>query len=77
MAAELVDRLAISGAVRRFHSMGVAGCRSLRLTILYFCNMSFVELLLFLFGVFWGMCDVISCNVCLLNRANKFIVEGN
>jgi hypothetical protein len=28
--------------------------------------MSFVELLLFLFGVFGGMCDVNSCNVVQL-----------
>jgi hypothetical protein len=27
---------------------------------------SFVDLLLFLFGVFWGMCEVNSCNVFLL-----------
>jgi hypothetical protein len=29
------------------------------------CNISFVELLVFLFGVFWGMCDVNSCNISL------------
>jgi hypothetical protein len=30
MAAELVDRLAILMAIRRFHGMGVADSRSLR-----------------------------------------------
>jgi hypothetical protein len=29
------------------------------------CNISFVELLMFLFGVFSGMCDESSCNVFL------------
>jgi hypothetical protein len=29
-------------------------------------NISFIELLLFHFGVFWRMCDVNSCNVFLL-----------
>jgi hypothetical protein len=60
MAAELVDRLAILVAVRRFHGMGVACFRSLRSGIYVVCNISFVELLMFLFGVFGGMCDVNS-----------------
>jgi len=30
------------------------------------CNILFVDLLLFRFGVFWGMCDENSCNVFLL-----------
>jgi hypothetical protein len=30
------------------------------------CIIPFVELLMFLFGVFGGMCDVNSCNVFLL-----------
>jgi hypothetical protein len=30
------------------------------------CNILFVDLLLFRFGVSWGMCDVNSCNVFLL-----------
>jgi hypothetical protein len=30
------------------------------------CNISFVDLLLFLFGVFGGICDVNSCSVFLL-----------
>jgi hypothetical protein len=30
------------------------------------CNILFVDLLLFRFGVFWGMCDVNSCNVFVL-----------
>jgi hypothetical protein len=37
------------------------------LTFMSVCNISFVELLLFFFGGFWGMCcDVNSCNVFLL-----------
>jgi hypothetical protein len=36
------------------------------LTVMSVSNISFVELLTFLFGVFWGMCDVNSCNVVLL-----------
>jgi hypothetical protein len=35
--------------------------------IRYKYNLSFVELLLFLFGVLGGMCDVDSCNVFLLS----------
>jgi hypothetical protein len=34
-------------------------------TIMSVCNISFVELLLFLFGDFWGICDVNSRNVFL------------
>jgi hypothetical protein len=30
------------------------------------CSISFVELLVFLFGVFWGMCGESSCHVFLL-----------
>jgi hypothetical protein len=30
------------------------------------CNILFVDLLLFRFGVFWGLCDENSCNVFLL-----------
>jgi hypothetical protein len=30
------------------------------------CNISFVELLMFLFGVVWGMCGESLCNVFLL-----------
>jgi hypothetical protein len=36
------------------------------LTIMSVCNISFVELLLFPFGVFGGMCGESSCNVFLL-----------
>jgi hypothetical protein len=36
------------------------------LTVMSVCNISFVDLLMFLFGVFWGICDVHSCNVFLL-----------
>jgi hypothetical protein len=36
------------------------------LTIMSVCNISFVGLLMFLFGVLGGMCDVNSCNVFML-----------
>jgi hypothetical protein len=36
------------------------------LTVMSVCNILFVNLLLFRFGVFGGMCDVNSCNVFLL-----------
>jgi hypothetical protein len=36
------------------------------LAVMSVCNISFVELLLFLFGVFGGMCDVNSGNVIVL-----------
>jgi hypothetical protein len=68
MAAELADRLAILVAVRRFIGMGTADSRSLRFDnyVRMVCFISFVELLLYFFGVFWGMCDDSSCNVFLL-----------
>jgi hypothetical protein len=67
MAVELVDRLAILVAVRRFHGMCASDTRSLRPdNYMSVCNISFVELLMFLFGVSWGMCDMNSCNVFLL-----------
>jgi hypothetical protein len=59
MANELVDRL----AVRRLHGMGVADSHSDSLSV---CSILFVELLMFLFGVFWGMCGESSCNVFLM-----------
>jgi hypothetical protein len=65
MAAKLVDRLAILVAVRRFPGMGAADSRSLvpcALTVMSVCSILFVDLLLFRFGVFWGMCDENSCN---------------
>jgi hypothetical protein len=65
MAVELVDRHAISVAVRRFLGMGVAGNRSLP-SVMSVCIISFVELLLFLFGVFWGVCGESSCNIFML-----------
>jgi hypothetical protein len=62
----LVDRLAILVAVRRFHGMGVADSRSLRFGS-YVRMQHFVRrFFLFLFGVFWGMCDVNLCNAFLL-----------
>jgi hypothetical protein len=68
MAAELVEFLAILAvAVRRFHMAWVlltlAPCA---LTVMSVCYISFVELLIFFFGVFGGMCDVNSSNVFLL-----------
>jgi hypothetical protein len=36
------------------------------LIVMSVCIISSVELLLFLIGVFWGMCDVNSCNVFVL-----------
>jgi hypothetical protein len=69
MAAELVDRMAILVALRRFSGMGDADSRSLRSNTnicMYVCSISFVELLMFLFGVFGGMCGENLCNVFLL-----------
>jgi hypothetical protein len=54
MAAELVDRLDILVGVRRCPCMGVADSRSLRFESyvnMSVCNISFVELLIFLLGV--------------------------
>jgi hypothetical protein len=42
------------------------GSSSCAVTVMSVCNISFVDLLLFLFGVFGGLCDVNSCNVFLL-----------
>jgi hypothetical protein len=36
------------------------------LTVMSVCNILFVDLPLFCFGGFWGMCDVNSCNVFVL-----------
>jgi hypothetical protein len=47
---ELVYRVAILVAIRRFIGMGVADS----LTVMSVCNISFVELLMFLFGVYGG-----------------------
>jgi hypothetical protein len=55
VAVELVDRLAILVVVRRFHGMGVRRFHGMgvpcALTIMSVCNISFVDLLWFLFGV--------------------------
>jgi hypothetical protein len=67
MAAELVDRLAIW--VAQFVTSMAWVLPTLApgaLTVMSACNISFIEVLLFLFGVFWGMCNVNSCNVFLL-----------
>jgi hypothetical protein len=47
VAGELVDRFATLVAFRRFHAMGVAGCRLLRSNTLSACNISFVDPLVF------------------------------
>jgi hypothetical protein len=65
MAAELVDRLAILVAVLRFPSMGALTFNPCALTFISGCNISFVDLLMFLVGDFGGMCDVNPCNVSL------------
>jgi hypothetical protein len=64
MANKLADRLVILVAVRRFHGMGAANSRSLRFDS--YVPMSHFALLVFLFGVFGGMCGENSCNVFLL-----------
>jgi hypothetical protein len=68
MAAKLVDRMAILVAVRRFPSLAwvLLTLVLCALTFMSVCNISFVELLLFLFGAFGGMCGESSCNVFLL-----------
>jgi hypothetical protein len=66
MAAELVDRLAILVAIRRFLSMGVADSRSLR-SGCYVRMQHFVRRTTYVpFRSFWGMCGDSSCNVFLL-----------
>jgi hypothetical protein len=52
MAAELVDPLSILVAFRCLHGMGATDSRSLRSDS--FVRIKHFELLLFLFGVFWG-----------------------
>jgi hypothetical protein len=56
MAAHFVDRLAILVTVRRFFSMGAAviNSRSLRLTLMSTCKISFVDPLVFPHDVFGG-----------------------
>jgi hypothetical protein len=66
MAAELVDRVANLVAARRFLGMGAADPRSLRSNSYPACNILFVDLLLFPFECFWGMCGENSCNPFLL-----------
>jgi hypothetical protein len=67
MAVELLDRLAIPVVVRRFRGMSVDDSRSLRSDgYVRACKISFVDLPLFLFGVFGGVCGENSCNVFLL-----------
>jgi hypothetical protein len=66
MAAEVVDRVAILVAVRRFPGMVLLTLVLCAVTVTSVCNISFVELVLFLFGVFWGMCGESLCIVFLL-----------
>jgi hypothetical protein len=73
MAAKLVDRLAILVDVRRFPCMGAADSRSLRSESYVSMQHLFADLLLFRFGVFWGMCDVNSCNVCCSSWHSGFL----
>jgi hypothetical protein len=54
MAAELVDRLAILVAVRRFRGMGVANSRSLRFESYVRMHHFVRQLLMFLIGVLGG-----------------------
>jgi hypothetical protein len=55
MAVELLDRLAILVAVRRFHGMRVADSHSLRSDNYYVRMQHFVRrTILSLFGVLWG-----------------------
>jgi hypothetical protein len=67
VTVELVDRLAV--LVAEFVAsvawvlLTLAPCA---MTVMSVCIISFVDLLMFLFGVFGGMCDVNSCNVFLL-----------
>jgi hypothetical protein len=53
MSVELVDRLSILVAVRRFPSLQNLGYCGL--TFMSVCNISFVDLLLFPFEDFWGI----------------------
>jgi hypothetical protein len=62
----LVDRLAILVVARRFMAWVPLTLVPCVLTVMSVCNILFVGLLLFRFGVSWGMCDVNSCNVLLL-----------
>jgi hypothetical protein len=67
MAAELVYRIAILVAFRRFPRMGAAESRPLRSAIMSACKVWFVDLLMFLFDVlFGGICGENSCNVFML-----------
>jgi polyisoprenoid-binding protein YceI len=69
MAAELVDRLAILVAIRRFHGMGAVDSRSLHFDI-YFRLQHFVRRTTSVpfrrFGGDVRICDVNSCNVLFL-----------
>jgi hypothetical protein len=66
MAAELVDRLNVLWLFVASMAWVLLTLTPCALTVMSVCNISFVEPLLLLFGVSWGMCDVNSCNVFLL-----------
>jgi uncharacterized membrane protein len=67
MAIELVDRMAFFWwdfvASLAWVLQTLVDCV---LAVMYACNISFADLLLFLFCVFGGMCDENSCNVFML-----------
>jgi hypothetical protein len=66
MAAELVDRLAILVAFRRFRGMGVADSRSLRFES-YVRMHHFVRQTTYVpYRRFWGMFGESSCSVLFL-----------
>jgi hypothetical protein len=66
MAAELVDRLAIWWQFVTSLAWVLLTFVLGAVTVMSVCNISFVELRQFLFGVFWGMCGGNSCIVFLL-----------
>jgi hypothetical protein len=67
MADELIDRMVILVAFPRFHGMGAANSRALCSdNIMSTCNISFVDLVMFPFDVFGGMCGENFRNVFML-----------
>jgi hypothetical protein len=66
MAAELVDRLAIWWLFVASLAWVLPTLAPCAMTVMSVCIILFVDLLLFIFGVLGGMCDVNLCNVFLL-----------
>jgi hypothetical protein len=69
MAVELVYHMVTLVVVRRFRGMGAGVLRTLVhcvLVLMSACNISIVDLLMFPFHGFWGMCGETSRNVFLL-----------